>query len=139
MTIGMASPWDNVIYIFWNNTSPGGRGDHHLQPSECLWFRRSCTLHRALRADRYITLIRSTPFENEHCIVLKVSNLIVTNIYLPSYKVVGTENRPGKENSHDTLDLITGIFDKFKDHVIVCARNFNCAPDLNEHKTRQFV
>ena len=76
---------------------------------------------------------------NVRCIILKVDNLLLTNVYLPSHKIIGTENRPGRDILNDILDTITGVFDKFRENIFVCGGDFNCDSKMNDDKSRQFI
>ena len=76
---------------------------------------------------------------NVRCIILKVDNLLLTNVYLPSHKIIGTENRPGRDILNDILDTIISVFDKFRENIFVCGGDFNCDSKMNDNKSRQFI
>ena len=68
---------------------------------------------------------------NERFTVLKLGNLLITNVYLPSYKAKDFENRSGREQLNDTLEVVSDIFKKFMDCVFICAGDFNCDSFFN--------
>ena len=71
--------------------------------------------------------------EDERCIILKLGSFLITNVYLPSYKINEVNDRAGRNTLLTLLESISEIFAKFHSCSLIMGGDFNCDVSKDGH------
>ena len=65
--------------------------------------------------------------EEERCIILKLDDYLLTNVYLPSHKTDDVHGRSGRSSLISLLESIAEIFIKYSNYTVVMGGDYNCS------------
>ena len=69
--------------------------------------------------------------EEERCIILRLGDYLLTNVYLPSHKTDDVNGRPGRSSLISLLESIAGIFIRYSNYTLVMGGDYNCSVNKN--------